>query len=145
MKKNCDKIHESAKYEPINYYRFKVGYGDMSEMLLIDWTDDLMEDVILPLSDEEYKRIYRLYCEHMWEYEAETENLIEWNMEETYKRLCLIIEPFAVEKWGEAGRLSNGAHYEIWPPKEIEEEYLGSPEDLEFLKAKSERRLPWQK
>lgn len=130
---------------PDRYYNFDVSWSDMSETVLQVWWDDVIHDLILPLSQEEYDRLYRLYCEHMWEYESETETLIERFMPETYARLCSLIEPHALEKWGQAGRLSNGAHYDIWPPKEICEDYQDSPEDLEFLKAKAEGQLPWLK
>ena len=127
--------------DKIRYCRFNIGYSDLSEMTLENWADDILEDIMLPLTSEEYGTLYKHYCEHMWEEEAETENLIENKMADTYSRLCPMVEPFAIEKWGEAGRLSNGARYEIWPPFEIKTDYLGSSESMRYIHAKSKRKL----
>lgn len=36
------------------YYKFDVSWSDMSETVLQVWWDDVIHDLILPLSQEEY-------------------------------------------------------------------------------------------
>lgn len=101
-------------------YKFEIGI----EADIIDKCDDIFEADI-EVTEDDYRTMLNAYDEAYCSAD-EFDTFHECLPSDFQVKISTLAEPFAVAKYGDVGKLANGAIYQIFPPDEVEEEYLNS-------------------